>query len=115
MTLGSYYITKKQLNESIYESAAEQSDENAAHNVTVVQNEEPPEMPSTSNEQAQNEHLYNDHLYLQRKSGKVSPKPDVKFEMPLYQLTSKELHDLGNQFKINLTGTVFQQKHQLEE
>ena len=104
-----------QLEESVYESAAEQSDENADHNVTVVQNEEPPEMPSTSNEQAQNEHLFNDQLYLQRKSGKVSPKPDVKFEMPLYQLTSKELHDLGNQFKINLTGTVFQQKQQLDE
>ena len=104
-----------QLNESIYESAAEQSDESEGHDVTVVQNEEPLEIPSTSSEQTHNEPLYNNQLYLQRKSGKVSPKPDVKFEMPLYQLTSKELHDLGNQFKINLTGTVFQQKQQLEE
>ena len=35
--------------------------------------------------------------------------------MPLYQLTTKELHDLGNQFNIELSGTVLQKRQQLDE
>ena len=104
-----------QLNDTVYESATEQSDEKEDCDITVIQNEEPPERPSTSKAQAPPTVHSPTDLTLRKKSGKVSPRPDVKFEMPLYQLTTKELHDLGNQFNIELSGTVLQKRQQLDE
>ena len=50
---------------------------------------------------------------ITRSDGKISPKPEIKYELKLYQMTSKEVSDIISHLKIPASGTIEEQKKQI--
>ena len=110
-----------EMNESVYESAAENSDENVDMDKTMIERPHP-EDPLNADETARagaptcpTQNKPEQFVFHRAQSGKISPRPDIRYELKLYQMTAQEVQNVGSNFNIDLSGTVFLKKKQIDE